>query len=245
MGRDLKVARLIKDLQAQKQEAGKETKKGEFQRMIRKNTALVLCILITLFVPFLSKANATSPPKDQVPASQTLGLNIEFDGGMLSVDIKDIDVRVIFKALEEKGNIEIFNKKIVPDRKITLKFSELKTEEGMKKLMHACGVKNYATIFTKEPEAGEPRVAKLILVKAGIGPVAEVEKKAEAPEAILPAPDERKIEVTGVSEKEIEKAERESLVKTIMPMLEGADDETRQDIIKEIMEGELTVLDED
>jgi len=203
--------------------------------MIRKTLALFVCTVITFLVA--SNADATTVTKE--------GLNIKFDKGSLSVDIKDIDVKLVFKALEEKGKIEILNKKIVPDRKVSLRFSELKTEEGIKKLMHACGVKNYATIFTKEPKTGEPRVAKLILVKAGIAPVAEVQKKAEAPEAILPAPVEQEIEVTGVSEKEIEKAERETLVKTIMPMLEGADDETRQDIIKEIMEGELTVLDED
>jgi len=103
--------------------------------------------------------------------------------------------------------------------------------------MHACGVENYATIFTKGAKTGEPRVAKLILVKTGIGP-APIEKKIEAPI-------EKKIEAAKVSEKEIEKAERETLIKTIMPMLEGIDEKTRQDIIEEIMEGELSILDED
>ena len=165
------------------------------------------------------------------------GLNIKFDKGKLSVDIRDIDVKVVFRALEEEGKIEIFNKKILPDRKISIKFNELKTEKGIRKLMHACGVENYATIFTKGAKTGEPRVAKLILVKTGIGP-APIEKKIEAPI-------EKKIEATEVSEKEIEKAERETLIKTIMPMLEGVDEKTRQDIIEEIMEGELSILDED
>jgi len=205
--------------------------------MIRKNPALFFCIVITFFIAFWSNADATTVTKE--------GLSINFDKGTLSVDIKDIDVKVVLRALEEKGKIEIFNKKIVLDKKISFKFSGLKTEEGIKRLMRACGVKNYATIFTKEPETGAPRVAKLILVKARIGPVPEVEKKAEAPEAILPAPVEKKIEPTEVREKEIEKTERETLVKRIIPMLEGADEETRQDIIKEIMEGELSILDED
>jgi len=155
---------------------------------------------------------------------------------------------VVLRALEEKGKIEIFNKKIVPDKKISLKFTNLETEKGIKKLMHACGVKNYATIFTKEAKTGELRVAKLILVKAGMPPAA-VEKKPEAPK---------------VEEKEIEKAEREAMLQRVMPMLEGIDEETRQDIIKDIMdslrgvdeetrqdiindivETELTLVDED
>ncbi len=197
--------------------------------MVRKNSGLFLCILFIFFIGFWSMASATTVIKE--------GLNIKFDKGKLSVDIKDIDVKVVFRALEEEGKIEIFNKKILPDRKITIKFNELKTEKGIRKLMHACGVENYATIFTKGAKTGEPRVAKLILVKAGIGPT-PVEEKIEAPI-------EKKIKATEVSEKEIEKAERETLIKTIMPMLEGVDEETRQDIIEEIMEGELTILDED
>ena len=197
--------------------------------MVRKNSGLFLCILFIFFIGFWSMASATTVIKE--------GLNIKFDKGKLSVDIRDIDVKVVFRALEEEGKIEIFNKKILPDRKITIKFNELKTEKGIRKLMHACGVENYATIFTKGAKTGEPRVAKLILVKTGIGPT-PVEEKIEAPI-------EKKIKATEVSEKEIEKAERETLIKTIMPMLEGVDEKTRQDIIEEIMEGELTILDED
>ena len=197
--------------------------------MVRKNSGLFLCILFIFFIAFWSMASATTIIKE--------GLNIKFDKGKLSVDIRDIDVKVVFRALEEEGKIEIFNKKILPDRKISIKFNELKTEKGIRKLMHACGVENYATIFTKGAKTGEPRVAKLILVKTGIGP-APIEKKIEAPI-------EKKIEATEVSEKEIEKAERETLIKTIMPMLEGVDEKTRQDIIEEIMEGELSILDED
>ena len=197
--------------------------------MVRKNSGLFLCILVIFFIGFWSMASATTVIKE--------GLNIKFDKGKLSVDIRDIDVKVVFSALEEEGKIEIFNKKILPDRKISIKFNDLKTEKGIRKLMHACGVENYATIFTKGAKTGEPRVAKLILVKTGIGPT-PVEEKIEAPI-------EKKIKATEVSEKEIEKAERETLIKTIMPMLEGADEETRQDIIDEIMEGKLTILDED
>ncbi|RLC25145.1 MAG: hypothetical protein DRH21_04405 [Deltaproteobacteria bacterium] len=189
--------------------------------MVRKNSDLFLCILITFFIGFWSRADGATVIKED--------LNIKFNEGKLSVDIRDIDVKMIFRVLEEKGKIEIFNKKILPDRKISIKFKELKTEKGIRKLMHACGVENYASIFTKEAKTGKPRLAKLILIKAGIGP----------------APVEKKIEATEVSEKEIEKAERETLIETIMPMLEGADEETRHDIIEEIMEGELTILDED
>jgi len=68
---------------------------------------------------------------------------MEFDKGMLSVDIKDVDARMVFNALEEKGKIEILNQKILPDRKVTIKFKNLKEEEGIEELMRVAGITNY------------------------------------------------------------------------------------------------------
>ncbi|MBW1796213.1 MAG: hypothetical protein JRJ38_17640 [Deltaproteobacteria bacterium] len=50
--------------------------------MLRKNSVLFLCIVITFFIAFCSNADATTVTKE--------GLNIKFDKGTLSVDIKDI-----------------------------------------------------------------------------------------------------------------------------------------------------------
>jgi hypothetical protein len=188
--------------------------------MIRKNLVLFVWMVITFFI-FWSNADATDVAKE--------GLNIQFNKGMLSVDIKDIDTRVVFKALEEKGKIEIFNKKILPDKKISIKFKELKTEEGIKRIMQACGVKNYVVISRKEVKPGESKIAKLILIKAEVGPAPVVEKEAEVREA---------------PSKEIEKAQKEAIVKTITPMLEGTDEETREAIIKDIREGEVEAFED-
>lgn len=146
--------------------------------------------------------------------------------------------------MEEKGNIKIFNKKVLPDSKISLKFNKLKTEEGIKKLMRACGVRNYATIFTKHDETGEARVASLILVKAGIASGAGVEKKPEARTVTLPSPVEENAEAIEVSKNEIVAAKKEIFVETIRPILEEVDNETREEIMKDIMDWELSMLDE-
>jgi len=193
--------------------------------MIRKKALLLIFAAIIFFI-FWSNADATNIAKE--------GLNIEFNEGMLSVDIKDIDVKAVFKALEEKGKIEIFNKKILPHKRVSIKFKDLKTEEGIKKLMQVCGVKNYVVISRKEVKPGESKIAKLILVKAEIGPappVPKVKEEAEVPEAAS-------------KEREIEKAQKEAVIKTIMPMLKEADEETRQAIIKDIMEGEVEAFED-
>ena len=180
--------------------------------MFRKNSASVLCFLMTFFIPFFGDADG--------PTITTQWVNIRFDTGMLSVDIKNIDVRQVLKSLEEKGNIKIFNKKVLPDSKISLKFIKLKIEEGIKKLMHACGVRNYATIFTKQSGTGEARIVSLILVKAEIVPEAEVEKKPEAGKAII-------------------------LLLEEVDEQEEADEQISQDIIKEIMEEKVTIIDDE
>jgi len=183
--------------------------------MIGKKAFSLIWVAIIFFIPW-SNAPATNFIKEDV--------NIEFNKGTLSVDIKDVDTKTVFKILEEKGKIEILNKKILPDKKVSIKFKDLKIEEGIKRLMRICSIRNYLIIFREEVKPGESKVAKLILIKAEAGSLPEAEKKAEVPE---------------VPSKEIGKAQREAIIKTITPMLQGTDEETRKAIIKEIREGEV------
>ena len=205
--------------------------------MIRKNSALFLCIVITFFIALWSNADATSPPKEEVPASQTPGLSIEFDKGMLSVDIKDVDARVVFKTLEEKSKIEIVNQRILPDRKVSLKFKDLKVEEGIKKLMGVAGISNHLAVYKSGPKLDETVMTKLILIKAeppGAG-MPEVKKK----EVKVTVPVKRKGEDLG---KAMDKGQAETIMDAIMPMLE--DEETAREIMKELMEGETHPIDD-
>jgi len=157
-----------------------------------------------------------------ISAKESEDLNIDFYKGMLSVNIKDVDTKAIFKALEEKGKIKILNKKIIPDKKVRIKFKGLKETEGIKELMRACGIRNYVIIPKKEVKPDESKIAKLILIKAETGKVPK-----------------REVKVPEAKKKEIEKAHREAIIKTITPILQGTDEETRKAIIKEIREGEV------
>ena len=177
--------------------------------MIGKKVFSLIWVVIIFFIAW-SNARATSFIKEHV--------NIKFNKGRLSVDIKDVDTKTVFKILEEKGNIEILNKKILPHKKISIKFKDLKTEEGIKRLMRVCSIRNYLIISREKVKPGESKVAKLILVKAG------AEKKPEVPE---------------VPSKEIGKAQREAIIKTITPMLNELDEETREAITKDIMKGKV------
>jgi len=180
--------------------------------MIGKKAFSLIWVAIIFFILWLN-APATNFIKEDI--------NIEFNKGTLSVDIKDTDTKTVFKILEEKGKIEIFNKKILPDKKVSVKFKDLKIEEGIKRLMRVCSIRNYLIVFREEVKPGESKVAKLILIKAEASSLPEAEKKA------------------GIPRKEIGEAQREAIIKTITPMLNELDEETRQAITRDIMKGKV------
>lgn len=197
--------------------------------MTRKKSVLFLCIVITFSLTFCLNSDATSVTKE--------GLRIEFDKGKLSVDIKDIDIKVVFKALEEKGKIEIVNQRILPDRKVSLKFKDLKVKEGLKKLMGVAGISNHLAVYKRGSKPDETVMTKLVLIKAEPpGPeMPEVKKK----EAKVTLPVEKKREDLA---KGMDKGQAETIMEAIMPMLE--DEETAREIMKELMEGETHPIDD-
>lgn len=180
--------------------------------MIGKKAFSLIWVAIIFFILW-SNALATNLIKEDI--------NIEFNKETFSVNIKDTDTKTVFKILEEKGKIEIFNKKILPDKKVSIKFKDLKIEEGIKKLMHLCGIRNYLIVFREKAKPGEPKI-KLILMNTEAGSIPEAEKKAKE-----------------VPRKEIGEAQREAIIKTITPMLNELDEETREAIIKDIMKGRV------
>jgi len=185
--------------------------------MIGKKAFSLIWVAIIFFILWLN-APATNFIKEDI--------NIEFNKETLSVDIKDTDTKTVFKILEEKGKIEIFNKKILPDKKVSVKFKDLKIEEGIKRLMRVCSIRNYLIVFREEVKPGESKVAKLILIKAEASSLPEAEKKA------------------GIPRKEIGEAQREAIIKTITPMLNELDEETRQAITRDIMKGKVEAFED-
>ena len=185
--------------------------------MIGKKAFSLIWVAIIFFILW-SNALATNLIKEDI--------NIEFNKETFSVNIKDTDTKTVFKILEEKGKIEIFNKKILPDKKVSVKFKDLKIEEGIKRLMRVCSIRNYLIVFREEVKPGESKVAKLILIKAEASSLPEAEKKA------------------GIPRKEIGEAQREAIIKTITPMLNELDEETRQAITRDIMKGKVEAFED-
>jgi len=95
--------------------------------------------------------------------------------------------------------------------------------------MRVCSIRNYLIISREEVKPGESKVAKLILIKTEAGSLPEAEKKAEVPE---------------VPSKEIGEAQREAIIKTITPMLNELDEETREAITRDIMKGKVEAFED-
>ncbi len=205
----------------------------------------LLCFFIVCFVLIFAiilrinvdLANAIEEPSQ---VSEIEGLSMEFNKGMLSVDIKDVDASVVFKTLEEKDKIEIFNQEILPNRKVNIKFKDLKAEEGIKELMRVAGITNYVAIYEKGPKPKESKISRLILIKAAASGTSVTEVKRK--EVEITAPVEKKREGIG---KAMDKAQAEAIMEAIMPILEAeGDGETAREIMKELMEGKTHTIDD-
>jgi len=85
---------------------------------------------------------------------------IELNNELISMDIKNVSVKKVFKLLEKKTGIQVFNKAILPDKKISIKFKNLNVEEGIKRLMQVSGIINYVIVY-KTPKV----IDKLFLLK--------------------------------------------------------------------------------
>ncbi|MCK4604236.1 MAG: hypothetical protein KAU41_05980 [Deltaproteobacteria bacterium] len=162
----------------------------------------------------------------QIPQKETF--SVEFNKGLLSVDIRDANVTKVFKELEKKAKIEIINQGILSDRKVSIKFRGLKLRDGIKELIRVSGISNYIIIYKDKEDV----ITRLILVKpqpsdAKFGETDLEERcttEREMPEAL---------------DRDINRAQREAIMKTLTPMLDKVDKETQEAIKKDIMKGKV------
>ncbi|MDL1961194.1 MAG: hypothetical protein LWX01_05765 [Deltaproteobacteria bacterium] len=164
--------------------------------------------------------------ESQVSKNETFG--VEFNKGLLSVDIRDANVTKVFKELEKKAKIEIINQGILPDRKVSMKFHGLKLRNGIKELIRVSGISNYIIIYKDREDV----ITRLILVKSR--PSDAKIKEIDLKERCI---DEG--EMPEVLDRDIDRARREAIMKTLTPMLNKVDKETQEAIKKDIMKGKV------
>jgi hypothetical protein len=188
----------------------------------------ITCSILIFILGFWSGSDAGDIVKEetQIPKKETF--SVEFNKGLLSVDIRDANVTKVFKELEKKGKIEITNQSILPDRKVSIKFQGLKIRAAIKELIRVSGISNYIIIYKDKEDV----ITRLILVKPQ--PSDARIQETDLKERYI---DEG--EMTEALDRDIERAQREAIMKTLAPMLDKVDKETQEAIKKDIMKGKL------
>jgi hypothetical protein len=174
-----------------------------------------LCIAYSILIVVLvswSVSDAGDIVKGGSQVSKNETFSIEFNKGLLSIDVRDANVTKVFKELEKKAKIEIINQGILPDRKVSIKFHGLKLRDGIKELIRVSGITNYIITYKDREDV----ITRLILVKPqpSDAKLGETDLKERCiTESEMP-------EVLG---QDIDRAQREAIMKTLTPMLDKVD----------------------
>ncbi|MDL1958465.1 MAG: hypothetical protein LWW99_03665 [Deltaproteobacteria bacterium] len=188
----------------------------------------ITCSILIVVLGFWSVSDASDIVKGESQVSKNETFGVEFNKGLLSVDIRDANVTKVFKELEKKAKIEIINQGILPDRKVSMKFHGLKLRNGIKELIRVSGISNYIIIYKDREDV----ITRLILVKSR--PSDAKIKEIDLKERCI---DEG--EMPEVLDRDIDRARREAIMKTLTPMLNKVDKETQEAIKKDIMKGKV------
>jgi hypothetical protein len=135
--------------------------------MGRDNKSIFMAIIITII--WLTAASAAQDnPK------------ITYQNGLLSVTAQNVKTEALFTALGKQCAIEVVTHgNVFPEGEATISFENLPVKEGVKKLVKACGLKNYLIDFQGDaPES--KKLAKIELFIGGSG--SKVLNKAVEPQ---------------------------------------------------------------
>jgi hypothetical protein len=188
----------------------------------------ITCSILIVVLGFRSVSDAGDIVKGESQVSKNETFSVEFNKGLLSVNIRDANVTKVFKELEKKAKIEIINQDILPDRKASIKFHGLKLRNGIKELIRVSGITNYIIIYKDKEDV----ITRLILVKSR--PSDARIKETDLKERCI-----TEGEMPEVLDRDIERAQKEAIMKTLTPMLDKVDKETQEAIKKDIMKGKV------
>ncbi len=92
-----------------------------------------------------------------------------YKDGLLSVDAVKIKPEALMAALGQKCNISVVaHGDVFPEDAVTIHFDNLAVREGVKKLVKACGFKNYLIDF-QDDDPGNKKFARVELFMSGSG----------------------------------------------------------------------------
>jgi hypothetical protein len=153
---------------------------GYATRWIPKVALLFLLVLLS-DLPILRAQSRiiprspTSPPV-QVPPTGTSAarpsspagpVTVTLKDNRLSVEARDGDLRTVIERIAAQGNIEVRHLDSLPSTRVSLRFADLPTAEGLKRLFRAADVSGYALITETVDESVQVRRILFLPVAGG------------------------------------------------------------------------------
>jgi hypothetical protein len=71
---------------------------------------------------------------------------ITVQNGLLSVDVRDQDVRAVIETIAAQGNIDVRHLDGVPSIPISVRFTSLPMPQGLQRLLHAAAIPGYVLV---------------------------------------------------------------------------------------------------
>lgn len=81
------------------------------------------------------------------------GTAIINNNGSLSINVENEDPTTLFTDLSKEANLDVQGVDVIPRESITVRFENLSVDEGIKVVMRAMSVDNYAIFYRKGPDS--------------------------------------------------------------------------------------------
>jgi hypothetical protein len=138
------------------------------------NNGKIICILARACSALVFLCSAS-------PAADHGKVTITCESGLLSVTAENVNPEALFSELMKNCKVQVVTHgNVFPKTEITLKFKDVPVEEGMKRLVKACGLRNYLINYPGGAP-GKTTLVKLELFLGGTGELNLMPKSYDGP----------------------------------------------------------------
>jgi hypothetical protein len=88
--------------------------------------------------------------------------------GLLSVDVREQDVRAVIETIATQGNIEVRHLDSIPSTPISIRFTSLPISQGLQRLLHAAAIPGY--VLVTEATGQRVMVRQILFLAASENP---------------------------------------------------------------------------
>lgn len=103
---------------------------------------------------------AAVPPRTPAPAATVAGITVE--NNTLSVQLQDQDLQSVIRTITTKGQIEVKHLEGLPNKRVSVTFTDVPIVAGLKRLLRAADIAGYVLMTGKEGDTN--KVQRLVFL---------------------------------------------------------------------------------